>query len=492
MIAASVVLCTPVVVGVPPAAAPDTVGGYASTHVLLRTRPGVTPVEMAPAAGPRLTLAAAGTPMPQREAAIAAVLERWRVSAIEPMFESGFANQPLAAQLGLDRYYRVETPPGTDSPGLVANLSRFGGVVEHVELDAIGGVAATPDDPDFDLQWGLLNSATPGADVNITTAWDITTGDAGLVLAVLDAGMDQHAELLARMIPDKNVAAFPDNDDTSDVCISHGTHVAGIAGAIADNTQGIAGVDWQCRIMPVRVLNSCSGPESYVAEGIIWATNNGADVINMSLQYSSGTAALQSAVQYAHAQGVVMIAASGNFGSSPIKFPALWPETIAVGAINSNDVRWSSSSYGPNLDVMAPGVTIWSLKDTTAYQYLTGTSMAAPHVSGIVTLMKSLDPALTPDGIKLMLQQTAADLGADGFDNLTGYGRVDATAALSMLVPVPGDVDGDGLVGIDDFLFLLGNWGPCPAEPESCPADFDGDEEVGINDFLILIGNWTL
>ena len=483
------VLFTSSALAVPPVAAPDVVGGYASTHVILRTRDGVTPALAAPG---RFTLNSSAIPMPRREAAVTAVFDRWQVTSIEPLFENGFANQPLAAQLGLDRYYRVTTLPGTDTPGLVADLNRFAALVDSVELDAIGGVAVKPNDPDFDLQWGLLNSDTPGADVNITAAWDITTGDPDLVLAVLDAGMDEHNELLARMIPGINVAAFPDNDDTSDVCISHGTHVAGIAGAIADNAVGIAGVDWQCKIMPVKVLTSCSGPESYLAEGLIWAADNGADVINMSLQYGTGSGVLHDAVLYAHGLGVVLIAASGNFGSSPVKFPAFWPETIAVGAINSNGVRWSSSSYGPNLDVMAPGVAIWSLNNTADYQYLTGTSMAAPHVSGIVSLMKTLDKGLTPDEIQLILQQTAVDLGAPGLDDFTGYGRVDGEAALLGLVPVLGDVDGDGIVGIEDFLLLLGNWGPCPPEPDSCPADFDGDGEVGINDFLILIGNWTL
>ena len=305
-------------------------------------------------------------------------------------------------------------------------------------------------------------------------------------MAVLDAGMDQHVELSPRMIPGKNVAAFPDNDDTSDVCISHGTHVAGIAAALADNGQGIAGVDWRCKIMPVRVLTSCSGPESYVAEGIIWATNNFADVINMSLQYGSGTAALHDAVLYAHGQGVVMIAASGNFGSTPVKFPAFWPETIAVGAITSNGVRWGSSSFGPNLDIVAPGASIWSLTGAAGYKYLSGTSMAAPHVSGIVGLMKSRHPELTPDEIRQILQQTAVDLTTPGFDNETGWGQVDAESALA-----PGDTDGDGDVDIDDFLFVLGNWGACPDPCPPCLADFNGDCAVGIEDFLIVLGSWT-
>ena len=223
------------------------------------------------------------------------------------------------SQRGEHRYFRIDTPAGTDTPAMAADLGRFGGLVESVELDAFGEIAAFPTDPDFDLQWGLFNNGTAGvagADINITPGWNLVTGNPDQVLAVLDAGMDPHTELAGRLIPGRNVAADPDNDDTSDVCISHGTHVAGIAAASANNGQGIAGVDWQCRIMPVRVLNSCSGLESTVAEGIIWATDNDADVINMSLQYSTGTTALRDAVLYAHQQGVVMVAAAGNSGTN--------------------------------------------------------------------------------------------------------------------------------------------------------------------------------
>jgi len=468
---------------------PDVAGGYASTHVIVRARAGFAPV-MADRKAPN-----------QRRDLFAATLERFQVAAIRPVFENGFADPQLARRIGLDRYYRLETPPGTDTPGLVAQLSRLPAQVERAELDGIGGVAGTiPDDPDFGLQWGLLNggqtvggvAGLTGADINVSPAWDIVTGDPDLVLAVLDAGMDAHVEIADRMIPGRNVAADPDNNDTGDVCISHGTHVAGIAAANADNAVGIAGVDWSCRIMPVRVLNSCSGPESYVAEGIIWATDNGADVINMSLQYYTGTPVLHDAVLYAYAQGKVMIAASGNSGACTVysmAYPARWPETIAVGAINNVDERASFSNCGPELDVVAPGERVWSLNNSVSYKYLDGTSMATPHVSGTVNLMKTLDPELTADEIKLILQTTAADIGDPGFDNETGFGRVDAYAALLEVRAGLADLDGNGVVDITDFLWLLGYWGPCPSGP-GCIGDIDRDGNVGVSDFLIMLAVW--
>jgi subtilisin family serine protease len=445
-------------------------------------------------------MAASKTPNQPRDL-FAETLERFQVTAIRPVFENGFADPQLARRIGLDRYYRLETPPGTDTPGLVAQLSRLPAQVERPELDGIGGVAGTiPDDPNFGLQWGLLNDGQSvggaagliGADINVSPAWDFVTGDPGLVLAVLDAGMNEHVEIADRMIPGRNVAADPDNNDTSDVCISHGTHAAGIAAATGNNTQGIAGVDWSCRIMPVRVLNSCSGPESYVAEGIIWATDNGADVINMSLQYYTGTPVLHDAVLYAYAQGKVMIAASGNSGACTVynmAYPARWPETIAVGAFNNVGERSSFSNCGPELDVVAPGEDVWSLNDTTAYKYLDGTSMATPHVSGTVNLMKTLDPDLTADEIKLILQNTSTDIGDPGFDNETGFGRIDAHAALVETQALLADLDGNGVVDVSDFLWLLGIWGHCPSGP-GCVGDIDRDGKVGVTDFLIMLAVW--
>ncbi len=474
-------------------AAPGQPGGYADTHVIVLARPGVTTAIAPGTGGPTLH-----APQP-RQAALAAdsrelatTLQAWKVLAIRPLFE-GFGNPELARQLGLDRYFRIDTPAGTDTPAMAVDLGRFGGLVESVELDAFGEIAAIPTDPDFDLQWGLLNNGTvglAGADINITSGWNLVAGNPDLVLAVLDAGMDPHIEFAGRLIPGRNVAADPDNDDTSDVCVSHGTHVAGIAAANANNGQGIAGVDWQCRVMPVRVLNSCTGFESTVAEGIIWATDNDADVINMSLQYTAGTTVFHNAVLYGHLQGVVMVAAAGNYGNSPLRFPAQWPETIAVGAMDSNGERWLSSSMGPNLDVMAPGVIIWSLNNTTQYKNLTGTSMATPHVSGIVLLMKTLAPDLALSDIRLILHDTAADMQTPGFDEATGYGWVNAHAALIEAHKTIVDLDGDGTIGISDFLILLGIWGPCPDPESSCEGDFDNDANVGITDFLLLLSYW--
>ena len=136
-----------------------------------------------------------------------------------------------------------------------------------------------------------------------------------------------------------------------------------------------------------------------------------------------------------------------------------------------------------------PGDTVWSLLDTTAYQWLSGTSMATPHVSGTVNLMKALDPDLAPDEIKLILQATAVDLGDPGFDDQTGFGRIDANAALLEVQAGLADLNGDGAVGVNDFLLLLQRWGACPAGP-GCAGDIDRDGQVGVSDFLLLLASW--
>ncbi len=268
----------------------------------------------------------------------------------------------------------------------------------------------------------------------------------------------------------------------------------GIAAATGNNTIGIAGVNWAVWVMPVRVLNGCNGTESPLADGIIYATDHGADVINMSLQFADGTNYLHDAVTYGYMSGVVLVAAAGNFGfSGGVAFPARWDETIAVAATDNQDQRWSGSNQGPQLTVAAPGVNVWSLFGSANYAFKTGTSMATPHVSVLATLMLSLDGSLTPDEVRDILQATADDVDAPGFDNNTGFGRINANAALLEVlagISIPGDLDGDGTVSVLDLLALLAAWGPCPDPPEECPADLDLDDSVGILDLLTLLAYW--
>ena len=428
-----------------------------------------------------------------------------QATELRPLFQTPPANDVLARANRLDRYFIVEFPNAASADAaihVVGDLAAIGGPVEAIELDASGGVATPPDDPWFGFQYGVLNTGQNvagqdgivGADVNAVPAWDWTVGSEDVVVAVLDSGVDSHVEFDDRLLPGWNV---PDaNDQFDDECGSHGTHVTGILGARGDNDEGIAGVAWRPRIMPVVVTNGCTGLESWVAEGIVWAVDHGADIINMSLQYSTGTEAFADAVAYADAAGVIQIAAAGNTGqANDVQAPARFPETIAVAATDNRDRHESFSSAGPEIDLAAPGWRIYSCVGSSSYGYKSGTSMAAPFVTGAVALMKTVAPDLDPVTAKVMLMIHADDVESLGFDDLTGTGRLDVEASLLALdpqPPAPGDLNRDGVVDGEDFGIMLTGWGPCPSDcEETCVGDLNGDCRIDGLDLGLLFVDWT-
>ncbi|MCA9286801.1 MAG: S8 family serine peptidase [Phycisphaerales bacterium] len=475
-----------------PAPGPAFAGGG---QLVIRVRPGI--VAGFDAGRPTLREGEAGKPG-SASSKLAGILERQGVRSIHAAMRHTPSNAELARALRLDRYYTVRLAERADADATAATLRSFGMFVESAEVDPVGGVAGeVPNDPFFGLQYALENTGqtiqgTPGlsgADISAIEAWTTTVGSE-LVIAVLDSGVNPHVDLGAKILPGWNVPQ--NNDVTVDVCNSHGTHVSGIAAAIGDNGIGIAGLAWPALILPVVVVDPCTGFESWVADAITYATDAGADVINMSLQYSAGTDYLHDAVLYAAAQGVVMAAASGN-SASGVSYPAKWPETIAVGATNNLDQRWPSSNFGPELDVMAPGVNVYSLSGTTAYKYLTGTSMATPMVSGLAALLLSVDPTLTPQDVRTAIETTTLDLGTPGFDSLTGFGRINAAAALAAVLPppVPGDLNGDGVVDGADLGLMLSLWGACAdCELIQCEGDLNLDCVVDGADLGVLLSNW--
>jgi subtilisin family serine protease len=306
-----------------------------------------------------------------------------------------------------------------------------------------------------------------------------------LVIAVLDSGIDPHPELAGRILPGINV---PDGTTiTLDEC-NHGTHVAGILAASANNGVGMAGLAWNARLMPVVVVNGCTGFEANVASGLVWAVDNGARLVNMSLQFYAFNPIFQQAVQYAHAQGALMVAATGNNGNTNVAAPARWNETIAVAATDNRDVRASFSNFGPEVDISAPGVNVWSLSTGSGYAYKSGTSMAAPHVTAAAALLWSYNPALTRDQVRALLLDGATDLGDPGADGLYGAGRLQIAASIALTPPpfVPEDLNQDGAVNAQDIAIMLGAWGAC-ADCDACVADLDGDCTVGATDVARLL-----
>ena len=293
------------------------------------------------------------------------------------------------------------------------------------------------------LDWGVDK-------INAEVVWggsenaaDVTTGSYagdGVKVAVIDTGIEYtHPDLDANYYGGYDFVN-QDNDPMDDN--GHGTHVAGIIAA-EDNGAGVIGVAPHAQLYGVKVLDAQgSGTYSDIVAGIDWATNNGMDVISMSLGGSSGDTALESALQNAYNAGIVIVAASGNDYAGTISYPARYSTAIAVGATDSSDTRASFSNYGAELEVVAPGVNIYSTYTGGSYKTLSGTSMATPMVSGVVALMLSKNPNLTPDEVRNILHTTSLDLGAAGWDQYYGYGRVQADAAVNA-VTAPGGGGGD-------------------------------------------------
>jgi subtilisin family serine protease len=263
----------------------------------------------------------------------------------------------------------------------------------------------------------------------------------------VDTGVDlTHPDLVNKIVPGydmHNNDADPSDDE------GHGTHVASIAAASSNNGQGIAGMSWGARIMPIKVLGADgSGRSSNVASGIIWATDNGARVINLSLGGANYSTAVQNAVNYAHNRGVLVVAAAGNHykKGNPTTYPAAYANVLAVAATNDRDGHASYSSSGSYVDVAAPGGDPSGSSDSNSrswipgaywrgsgvsYAWLSGTSQAAPHAAGLAALLLSLNPNLTPGQLQQIITSTAVDVQAPGWDEFSGHGRIDVKAALN-------------------------------------------------------------
>jgi subtilisin family serine protease len=259
--------------------------------------------------------------------------------------------------------------------------------------------------------------------------WDINKGSDNVIVAVVDTGVDvNHPDLKDQIVEGINVVntgALPLDD------VGHGTHVAGVIGAIVNNNLGVAGMSWYNRVMPVKVLDQSGAGSTYaVAQGIIWATDHGAKVINMSLGNYADANFLHDAIRYAYDHDVVMIAASGNDNTDRPGFPAAYPEVFAVAAADANKNKASFSNYGDYIDVAAPGVSIASTYPNNQYAALSGTSMASPHVTALAALIRSTNPSLKNTEVMQLMRDTAQDVGPKGKDNYFGYGLIDVAAAL--------------------------------------------------------------
>lgn len=321
--------------------------------------------------------------------------------------------------------------PAAGGAALLAALQRHPDV-EFAEVDAVLAPDLIPNDPSYPSQWHLAKVQAPAA-------WNLTTGSSAVVLAVIDSGVDAtHPDLMGLVDPGWNV--YANNGVTADV-YGHGTKVAGVAIAHGNNLAGIAAVAWQCRIMPVRVTGSDGqATTSAIAQGVTYAADHGARVATISFAGAARSATVQAAATYFAGKGGLTTASSGNTGY--YVDVADHTSILAVGATTSTDALASFSERGPFVDLTAPGDDIYTTTMGGGYEFVDGTSFAAPLVAGVAALVFSANPALSPAEVEEILESTAADLGDPGPDTSFGAGRVNAYQAVLTSrpnsPPVPG------------------------------------------------------
>ena len=386
--------------------------------------------------------------------------------------------------------------PAGKTPRQVVELYNREPDIEYAELNYYAYAFFVPDDPLYSYQWHFNDTL---AGINIEQAWDITTGDPNVIIAVLDTGVAYENFRNFQRAPDlantRFVAGydFVNNDKHPNDEEGHGTHVAGTLAQSTNNGLGIAGIAFGCSIMPVKVLSRRGeAPYTTIADGVYFAADNGADVINLSLGGPFDSDTLRDAVAYAYGKGVTIVCSAGNDGAgAPPSYPAAYDAyCIAVGATRYDQTRAYYSTTGSYVDLAAPGGDIdvdqngdgyfdGILQQTFdrnpkdwGYWFYQGTSVAAPHVSGVAALLISTG-VTGPDVVREALESTAEDLGIPGWDVEYGWGLVDAYAALNYY-HIPGDFNYDGSVDFEDLRTLASCWLGDEPLVDIAPAAGDG------------------
>ena len=321
---------------------------------------------------------------------------------------------------------------------------------EYIEANYLYHISAVPNDPQYNRQWNFR-------DINVEQAWDETRG-AGVTVAVIDTGVSIVPDLKStKFVPGYD---FVKNKDEVSDDNGHGTHVAGTIAQSTNNGYGVAGVAYEASIMPLKVLaSSGGGTVADIAEAIKFAADNGANVINMSLGGGGASNMMEEAIKYAHDKGVVIVAAAGNEGRNAASYPARYPDVISVAATNPGGDKADYSNFGAGVDISAPGGsaegkgnngkiiqnTINPATGESVFVGFPGTSMAAPHVSGVAALIRSTGVE-TPDEIRDILLQSTRKVEEDHLNHF-GSGHLDANAAVQLALK--------GKITFNDFFRWL-------------------------------------
>lgn len=411
-----------------------------------------------------------------------------RTEQVFPGVEAGLRLGSASSDMGeidLGQVYRLQVPVDADITGIIEQLDAHPDVV-YAEPDYLAQLITTPDDPLYAEQWGLDQ-------IGASAAWDVVTGTADVVIAVVDAGLDTtHPDLSGRLwtnpgeIPSNSVDddnnghvddihgwnLVDDNADLTDNT-GHGTQVAGVAAAATNNSLGVAGVCWDCRVMVVKVVQT-GGVANYsdIAAGVVYAAQKGAEVINVSLGAYSESATLRAAVAAA-SETAVVVAGAGNDDTDQRFYPAAYDDyVLAVAGTTSSDTKTGMSNYGAWVDVSAPSEVITTTLDGGGYGSASGTSMAAPFAAGLAGLLRSQYPASSPDMVRAHIIRTADYIDGlnPGYEEQLGNGRISAADAIA--APAQPDleyqshaIDGEPFGGpepgrtVDLDVILRNDWG---------------------------------
>ncbi|HET6379520.1 MAG TPA: S8 family serine peptidase [candidate division Zixibacteria bacterium] len=381
------------------------------------------------------------------------VIVRWKDGQTRAVARLGQMGLAAKAQLRAAHTTLVATN-GRPVDEVVAELSRDPAVawvepdyVIHVDGGPEGAVASvTVNDPMTDGQYSLDR-------MWVRTAWGISTGGSN-VIAVLDTGVWKgHPDLTGKLVDGYD---FVNEDSNPADDNGHGTWVSGIIAARVNDNYGVAGISWSDKIMPVKVMNERgSGYTSDLIEGLRWAADHGADIINMSIGGYPSSSSLHEAIKYAYSKDIVLVGAAGNNRIEQSHYPASFPEVISVTATQEDDEFTNWSNYGPLVDVSAPGASILTTNcdrnSVSQCMYagrhiiISGTSFATPNVAGVAALIRAKHPEWTAAQVAQRIKSTADDLGYPGWDNRYGHGRVNATRALGGSTPAPASSPGDSM-----------------------------------------------
>lgn len=397
-------------------------------------------------------------------------------------------NDPL-----LVRTYQIEFENISLVDELISELAQLP-FVAYAEKKELHVNFLTPNDlgpqAGTNNQWGLWK-------INAQLAWDISTGSSNVIVAVTDNAINNHPDLVNKFVSPRDVV---DNDNDPSACGTndglHGTHVSGIVGAQTNNALGVASIGFNVSIMPVKI-GDCNDQLVGGYNGIIWAANNGADIINMSWGGAGVSTYGQNVCNNAWNQGVILVAAAGNSGTdgNPIFYPAAYNNVVSVANTQSNDTKASSSEYGTWVDVSAPGTSIRSCNATTGYTSLSGTSMASPMVAGLLGLMKSHTPVLPNTQLINCLLSSADNIDAQNpsFIGQIGSGRINAHQAMLCITSAALDRD----VAVSQIISPFGTTCSPTITPEIVVTNYGGNTitsmEINyqVDNGIILTQTWT-